>query len=528
MSETYEIALFAVLALGLYYGAKGIRCLLLLWPDKQGVKVHETTWVKGRNILDEPLVYPLAAVELHNALAPKFLFFKDTLDPEILKEALADCLDETPMFGGRIQIDRENNRAQVIAENKGLPVKVQSLTGHNIEDYHRNAPYLRGASTYRIPLFVDRLRLEKMMKGEEPFARFVITQFETGGTALGMNFSHIVFDAVSEHQFLAMWAQRCQLRTQGLKEPLPPYANPPSTERTEFLKACGVNAPSPTLDELEKTLAIPLSNGSLGLCTPKGMRKAMINFFRRFMGVDDRHLILNYSADELGALKKAACAGCKEGEWLSTNDALCAHVWQLVTKLQQRDPMYSKNKTGPSRSLYVAVNARPFLAPEAEPSLIGNVIIAVASQEDSDTLLSDGTENQLNQIATRLRATLKTVTPHYVRSVIQWMEKTHPNPVEKVPMTTRGYLQFNPGDQAQFLISVARSSEINYFTHDFGSGTPQWGQPQSCYGAALVGHDPNDPSACDLHLTFAASTSIEDAVAVKQELFDDYMKMVSA
>lgn len=124
--------------------------------------------------MDEPLVYPLAAVELHNALAPKFLFFKDILDPEILKEALADCLNETLLFNGSIQIDRENNRAQVTAKNKGLPVKVQSLAAPNIEDYHRNAPYLRGASTYRIPLFGGRLRLEKMMKGEEPVARFMI------------------------------------------------------------------------------------------------------------------------------------------------------------------------------------------------------------------------------------------------------------------------------------------------------------------------------------------------------------------
>lgn len=92
--------------------------------------------------------------------------------------------------------------------------------------------------------------------------------------------------------------------------------------------------------------------------------------------------------------------------------------------------------------------------------------------------------------------------------------KTHPNPVEKVPIPTRGYLQFNPGDQAQFLISVARSSEMNDITHDFGSGTPQWEQLQSCYGAALVGHDSSDPSDSDLDLTFTASTTIEDAFSL--------------
>ena len=522
MPTLTQILIFLLLALVLYWGRKVVRCLILLWPDKQGVEVVEKTWVKGRKELTEPLVYPLAAVELHNALAPKFVFFKETLDPEILKAALADCLDETPMFRGRIQIDRENNRALVVASNEGIPVKVQTLAGHRIEDYVRNGPYLRGASTYRVPLFVERLRLEKMMKGEEPFARIVITQFENGGTALGMNFSHIIFDAVSEHQFLAMWSDRCRARLKANGTEPAPYATPPSTDRTEFLKACGVTAESPSLEELEASLKVPLENGTIGLWTKKEMQQSMITFFRRFMGVDDRPLIMTYTAEELGFMKKAACVGCKEGEWLSTNDALCAHVWQLVTRLQQADPSYRKSKKDPSRSLYVAVNARPFLAPAAAPSLIGNVIIAIACREELENLLEDGQNNQLNQVATNLRTTLKKVTPEYVRSVIHWMEKRHPDPVEKIPMAPRGYMKFIPADHSHFLISVARSSEINYFTHDFGWGTPQWGQPQSFYGGALVGHSPEDPTGCDLHLTFAASTSVEDAIQVKNELLQEY------
>ena len=188
----------------------------------------------------------------------------------MLKKGLVQCLDEAPIFRGRVHLDGEKQQAIIRAGNEGISVRVQTLKGHDIGHFKRNNDYLRSRSTYQIPIFLGRLKLEKILKGEEALLRIIITQFENGGTAIGLVFSHLIFDAASAYNFLNLWSLKCRelsLPEGAARESVELFKA--ATDRSDFYQACGLTGPLKEQAKLEKTLEKPLSDGSLGMLTQK-------------------------------------------------------------------------------------------------------------------------------------------------------------------------------------------------------------------------------------------------------------------
>ena len=81
------------------YGAlKIIGVARRLWPDSKGLTVDDESIVYGETRFEQPLEIPLASMELFHSIIPGVFFFEKSLDVEMLKKGLAQCLDEAPIF----------------------------------------------------------------------------------------------------------------------------------------------------------------------------------------------------------------------------------------------------------------------------------------------------------------------------------------------------------------------------------------------------------------------------------------------
>jgi hypothetical protein len=350
----------------------------------------------------------------------------------------------------------------------------------------------------------------------------VVTRFENGGTALGLVFSHLIFDATSVHSFLSLWSQQCQglinsSDSSPVKEPL----FVPATDRANFYEACGMQGELSSQEELEAKLEVPLNDGTLGWLTKKEMTSSMMVFLRRFFGVDDRHLTLHYSSEELALL-----ITCEEGEWVGSNDALSAHVWHLATRLQFLVAGASIKKQEPTRSFYLAVDVRSRLSPPVKPNLIGNAIVAASVHENIDSLLNTASGVELSILARKVRASVQVLTPEYAQTLVQWIQRMSPSPIEKLPMAPRGYFKFTPGHHPHFMLTSGRAAD--FYSFDFGAGRPQWYHLQGFYGACLVVNAPGDSKSCDIHLSFPPSITLDKAEQVKAEFMAGYRKALQA
>ena len=512
----------------LLYGlGKIIQCAVRLWPDSKGLTIDEEVIIRGKEAFEKPLEIPLASMELFHSVVPGVFFFKENLDLDMLKEGLSQCVDAAPILRGRIKLDSQKQQAVILAGNEGISMRVQTLKGHDISHFKRNNEYLRSRSTYQIPIFLARLKLEKILKGEEALLRIVVTRFENGGTAIGFVFSHLIFDALSAYNFFNLWSLKCrELGLAAGEKRASTTLFESATNRTGFYHACGMTGPLAEQEALEKALHKPLSDGSLGMLTQKEMTASLMKFLKRFFGSDDRHLTIEYSEEDLALLKEAASVTCGEGEWVGSNDAISAHVWHMVTKLQQISSGKKFKKHDPHRSFYIAVDCRSKLEPKLETSLIGNAIVAAAIHENVDTLLETGKADHFSRLALQIRSSLQSLTPEYTQNLMQWIQRTGPKPIEKVPLAPRGYFKYTPGYAPQLMLTNGRRAD--FYGLDFGNGKPQWLHLQGFYGACLVVSCPENPKACDIHLSFPPSISIEMAYEMKDELLRGYRKALKA
>ncbi len=523
MASSTVIILSITTIVLLYMGFEVLRVYQRLAPDKRGLTVRERGVLVGNKILDEPAIHTMSSFELVNSVIPIMLFFEDDLDIELLKKALADSLDDVPLFRARVRFDKTRNLVLLHSQNEGIRYTVQDLAGHNIKDFKGNYTYCRERSTYQVPIFLDRLKLERIFKGTEPLFTVVLTRFENGGTAIGLSVSHLVFDLGTVYQFINIWAERYSTRLQKRESGRhTPNTIFPVTDRAQFLKMCGITSPLPAREILESQLETPLRQGSIGFLSAKYVLSTTWHFIRRFFFTDDRHLVVHYSKEELSLIIQAAKSACKEGEWISSNDGLSAHIWALVTRLQEETNSSRIKKNNSIRNFCMVINARPRFEPPLAPEFLGNIVLSVSTQETRKRLLETTNAAQLSQLALKLRNSMNQVTSSYCNALIQWMQLLSPNPVEKMPLSPRGYFTFIPCNDSYFMLTNCASNEMDFYELKFGGAKLQWIQVQALYGCAMIGKSPDDPDGLDLHLSLPPSMTPSKADAIKTELIKQY------
>ncbi|GIQ79974.1 transferase [Kipferlia bialata] len=157
---------------------------------------------------------------------------------------------------------------------------------------------------------------------------------------------------------------------------------------------------------------------------------------------------LHFPPSELSALKAQAMGEGLEG-FVSTQDALSAHLWQCITRARGLDADSMTRHT-------MAANARQRLSPPVPDGYFGNCALLPSTDSVKVSALLS---LPLSTVSRMVRQSLTDLTPDRARAVVSFLEHTEV-----------GSLCAAAGDYAQ-----TNWSSFPMWQVDFGQGTPIWG-----------------------------------------------------
>ncbi|KAJ3070101.1 hypothetical protein HK102_006760 [Quaeritorhiza haematococci] len=451
--------------------------------DQATVQSQETKTEGGHPVPDTPTVFHLStldAVLSPRIVLPLVFFFKDTINPERLKQSLAKTLAEFPVLCGRLNSGIApgkpqqglNPRYHVVLPsdpNKRnvpfsvslavqttitdiLPEDVRTHVQHpnpdpnNDQSQHSHPPAVSWAHKTLPPAIygphVHKLHdVTSYLDKDVPLLHVHITQFASpnvgdgtgGGTAIAVTLPHVLVDGESFGHFMKRWAwhTRC---LENRKEGIAP---------TERIVMC-------TDDILDKYALRPQplpsspSNAPTEVTSLAFIRRGLWNILNLivravwvtgFVGIDDQTFW--FSPNQLKHLKQlasstshseSATAEDHQG-FISTNDALSAHIWKQFSLATS--PRRPPARISPNR-MYIAANIRSRLSPpltsilsdnnnQEEPFLFGNACIHAASEPHTIT-----GETDLHTLAKSIRKSI-TDLPTTIPRELSWILNEYNN-----------------------------------------------------------------------------------------------------
>ncbi|CAG8447073.1 14370_t:CDS:2 [Dentiscutata heterogama] len=344
-------------------------------------------------------------------------FFKNNLQKDNfmnskkLLESLGDVLnDYYPLAGtlksapdGRFIIDCNDQGVQfIIAECSDITIN--QLEEKNWE--HAAIPY-------------GLMQTSIMPNKIGPFI-FIIqhTTFADGSVALGFA-KHLYFmDGFGLFTFIENWGRRTRLE----------QIDPPIHDRS-LLKASGN---PPTYVPYEYSVLKPTDHNFSRTGKPPLTTK-----------------IFRFSQDVLKRLRDYYSVGIPNGSWISTNDALVAHLWRTTTRARNIDlntEVFSS----------IALNGRDKL--NIPKNYYGNVVFQICPK----MLVSQLINNQPCSVALQVRKAVTDMNESRIRSIIDWVEQ---QPDKSLVVRS---IMYNGKD-----LGITNWTKINkHNLIDFGYGTP--------------------------------------------------------
>ena len=271
--------------------------------------------------------------------------FDSQIDADALERSLSAALDMYPVLAGRY-IDCG---ARVACNNQGVPLTVATLSGLSIRDIPQDPE--KGA-------FCDIRNLAKVADGEDAILTVTLTRFDDG-CALGVTMNHGCSDGSSFGNFMRDWSD-CHAGKQiepvlmGLSAEarrVPYEAEIEHLTKTDLTK------------HFRKVWSEVASNSTKRAeCAARG-------------AVPAGRQRLHFSGDALHQLKQEAEEGADT--WVSTNEALLAHVYLL---LLDAAGVQDRKKCG----IAAAVDLRGKVGGVIPPRMLGRAVVntdAIAGEE---------------------------------------------------------------------------------------------------------------------------------------------------
>ena len=245
--------------------------------------------------------------------------------PETMKVSLAKLLVDFPLMAGTANV--EDRKWYIECNDVGVPFIVahadMRLDDFDMGDYDQLP---KGICT-------------QWTKPDDPVWQVQITYFTCGGIILVSEMLHQLGDAETNSMIMHKWANIHNNQ---------PYV-PPVLDRT-LIRSSGVNPPPTSFPLWHQSDEAPNYEellAKLPMCTAK---------------------LIEFSAKELQEMKKAANSNTATTSWISTNDALCSHLWRLITKARG---LPSNSKT----CLLHACNVRKKMQPHLPSDYVGYVVM---------------------------------------------------------------------------------------------------------------------------------------------------------
>lgn len=320
-----------------------------------------------------------------------------------LRIGLAHTLTEIPIIGGCI-VPEDGDRGRVridIADGYGQQLVYRDFTGDSPLGY--SYAELQEANFPPSTLDSDKLAaLSKFPDGSKP-APVMASQanFFSGGLMLTVCCHHSAIDASSIATILKRWARNTKANANA-KIRLSKDLVASSTDRTLLMQgrseATITNFPEYKVLKDQKPEDLLWSPSSLST---------------------KKYSIFYFSKPLLEELKISSSPPSDSGEWVSTNDALCAFLWHHITLARGIGKQGSGDlEIAEPVHLAMSINGRQRLSPPAPADYIGNAVWFCQTTLGQNVVASPN----LSQIAKAIRASLIKFDSAYLRGVINALD----------------------------------------------------------------------------------------------------------
>ncbi|MEU3985430.1 acyltransferase [Streptomyces sp. NPDC026672] len=357
---------------------------------------------------------------------PLTFFYRETLDAAELRASLARTLRHYPPLAGRLTRDRDGGLS-VLCNDAGVRF-IEAVSPEPMREYGpalRTEPVigklLREVSAFRV---VDR---------DTPLLKVRLTQMRDGGSILGVMINHCLADGGNTLAFLRSWSHEHR----GLPFPEPSHDRP-------------------ALDALALASTDPAVTASRAFMSVSQLRLLTTNI--RVGMTKLATVATRFGAAEIAALKEAAQEGLSgDGAWVSSNDALTAHLWQVYGELRARPD-------DAAEWLGMIVGAQSRLSADLPAEYWGNCV----SNSWTGTTAGELCSRPLGRVAQDVRACLDANTADKLRDELAFLDAHRKAGVSRHVMSVRA------PDVVDTALTVNNWSQFPIYDIDLGAGKPFW------------------------------------------------------
>jgi hypothetical protein len=279
-------------------------------------------------------------------------FYAHPLPPDRLADGLAQALAVVPVFGGRIRTS--GDALEIVCSDDGVPMEFFTVDETLAEAIGRAAMPSSGLASHCEAI--------KACDGGLPLLTVRITEFSDGGTALCASFHHTIGDMQTYILLMRAWS--------AAVEDLPSPEVIIVEDREAYLDSV-LPAETP---------------GPPSFRVPEGEEAKLLEAEVQGSALANRTVQIYFSAAEVSRLRDGLAA--QAGHWLSTNDALAAHLQTCLRELDDYDG---------DRRIIMPVNLRPRVG--LPGSVVGNLI--------GDIYVTCAPESTAAQFAAQIRSTVE-------------------------------------------------------------------------------------------------------------------------
>ncbi|MFI2186399.1 acyltransferase [Streptomyces sioyaensis] len=350
-------------------------------------------------------------------------FFHETLDGPALRSSLTRVLASYPLLSGRAERDADGV-LQVLCNDSGVHFEEENSSADMTSC---TLPRNRKPS---LNTFLPKASVVRLVGEGVPLLAVKLTHLAGGGSVLGVHMKHVLADGQAYTQFLVDWAAEHR----GL-----PYRTPC---HDRWLLDSLADGTAPQERDHNSRFVVASRREKYALLSRMALTAQRL-----------RTTTCRFGASELRAMKQAATAHLPYG-WISTSDALTAHLWHLLGRLRARS-------AGPVERLGLLVDFRSYLT-EIPENYWGNTITCTELRLP----VSEIQNCSLGKTARLIRESMSENTAANARDEIAYLREQRLAGRERKVMPRMLYRAYTN------LLQVNDRAKLPFYDLDFGSGTP--------------------------------------------------------